>query len=584
MQIHELNNYKGTLDSSAYLAVDNGSDTGKVSTTELLAEANAAVSHLNGRIDNIIAGGEAPSASEIVDARYGADGVTYPSLGAAIRDQVTDLKSDLVKVEDATVIKEEKTITIDITTETNYHEGYMNKTGEIVSSDNYKYTDKIPVKSGDIIDTGNKAYNLRYVTAFSNNTPIESKGSDATGRYVVPDDVNYVVVTIYSAVGTTSDAILKTKTIYNFTNKHDEPIKYIETLKNNTLANIHNPITVSTTFTDGFVNKSGTIETNSNYKYSSKIEVNEGDVITTKGWSYPFRYITAYNGNSVISEKSAEGIFEYIVPNGVDSIIVSIYAVQSGIDGVITKVPNGNYTNVLFGSNAYKQVGVFEKAYICLSCDDGADELATYTIPMIENKGVPCTFGLYKDSDVFLHGYTQRIVDAVNNYGCDVAQHGGQHSWADLSAKELVDFFDSEQIFWERIGISVNSAIYPTHLSNPMVRAITGSRFGCCRSGYDYEGVLYYDDESKTYGVPYYGTGARSNIYAMSSWNMPSGKDLQFAKNCIDWAIANNKLIHFYWHDWDLDDTAKSVLEATIDYAKTQNITFVKLSDIPKLT
>lgn len=100
MQIHELNNYNGNLDSSAYLAVDNGSDTGKVSTTELLAETNAAVSQLdtflNGRIDNIIAGGEAPSASEIVDARYGADGVTYPSLGAAIRDQVTDLKSDLL--------------------------------------------------------------------------------------------------------------------------------------------------------------------------------------------------------------------------------------------------------------------------------------------------------------------------------------------------------------------------------------------------------------------------------------------------------------------------------------------------------
>lgn len=99
MQIHELNNYNGNLDSSAYLAVDNGSDTGKVSTAELLADTNAAVSQLdtvlNGRIDNIVAGGEAPSASEIVDARYGADGVTYPSLGAAIRDQVTDLKSDL---------------------------------------------------------------------------------------------------------------------------------------------------------------------------------------------------------------------------------------------------------------------------------------------------------------------------------------------------------------------------------------------------------------------------------------------------------------------------------------------------------
>lgn len=102
MQIHELNNYNGNLDSSAYLAVDNGSDTGKISTTELLADTNAAVSQLdtvlNGRIDNIVAGGEAPSTSEIVDARYGADGVTYPSLGAAIRYQVTDLKSDLTKL------------------------------------------------------------------------------------------------------------------------------------------------------------------------------------------------------------------------------------------------------------------------------------------------------------------------------------------------------------------------------------------------------------------------------------------------------------------------------------------------------
>lgn len=89
MQIHELNNYSGSLDD-AYLAADNGSDTGKMKTTAL-------TDPLNARIDNIIAG-PAPSAAEIVDARLGADGVTYPSLGAAIRDQVTDLKSDLSTV------------------------------------------------------------------------------------------------------------------------------------------------------------------------------------------------------------------------------------------------------------------------------------------------------------------------------------------------------------------------------------------------------------------------------------------------------------------------------------------------------
>lgn len=85
MQIHELNNFTGTLGSGAYLAIDDGNDTGKISSQGLLAATEA-------RIDNIIAG-PAPSAEEIVDARLGDDGVTYPSLGDAIRDQVGDLKS-----------------------------------------------------------------------------------------------------------------------------------------------------------------------------------------------------------------------------------------------------------------------------------------------------------------------------------------------------------------------------------------------------------------------------------------------------------------------------------------------------------
>lgn len=87
MQIHELNNFAGALGSGAYLPIDDGTDTGKISSQGLLAATEA-------RIDNIIAG-PAPSAEEIVDARLGADGVTYPSLGDAIRDQFTDVKSAL---------------------------------------------------------------------------------------------------------------------------------------------------------------------------------------------------------------------------------------------------------------------------------------------------------------------------------------------------------------------------------------------------------------------------------------------------------------------------------------------------------
>lgn len=87
MQIHELNNYTGTL-NDAYMAVDDGSDTGKEKIKDI-------TDPLNTRIDNIIAG-TAPSAAEVTDARLGADGVVYPSLGAAIRGQVDDLNGTTV--------------------------------------------------------------------------------------------------------------------------------------------------------------------------------------------------------------------------------------------------------------------------------------------------------------------------------------------------------------------------------------------------------------------------------------------------------------------------------------------------------
>lgn len=91
MQIHELNNYSDSLDD-AYLVADNGSDTGKIKTTAL-------TNPLNERINNIIAG-PAPSAAEVVDARLGEDGVIYPSLGDAVREQVGGVKKEINQIND----------------------------------------------------------------------------------------------------------------------------------------------------------------------------------------------------------------------------------------------------------------------------------------------------------------------------------------------------------------------------------------------------------------------------------------------------------------------------------------------------
>lgn len=99
MQIHELNDFTGELGSGAFIVVDDGEDTGKVSTAKLLSETNEAIDdlddYLNARIDNIIAPQGDPSLTELADIRLGADGVTYPTAGDAVRGQISDLNSAL---------------------------------------------------------------------------------------------------------------------------------------------------------------------------------------------------------------------------------------------------------------------------------------------------------------------------------------------------------------------------------------------------------------------------------------------------------------------------------------------------------
>lgn len=105
MQIHELDNFTGSLGSGAFLAVDNGNDTGKISTDKLLEGVSSQISELdetvNERIDNIIAGGDAPSEAEIIDARLGGNGVSYASLGDAIRGQYAENKGRIEYDEEA---------------------------------------------------------------------------------------------------------------------------------------------------------------------------------------------------------------------------------------------------------------------------------------------------------------------------------------------------------------------------------------------------------------------------------------------------------------------------------------------------
>ena len=135
MQIHELNTYSGNLDSGAFIAIDNGSDTGKKPVTAL-------TDPLNARIDNIISS-PSPSAAEVQDARQAADGVIYDTLGNAIRGQVGDLQDEI----DA-IYTEEVTST-NIMDPSVYETGAIGSDGSLMTNGvyaNYRTSGFIPLE------------------------------------------------------------------------------------------------------------------------------------------------------------------------------------------------------------------------------------------------------------------------------------------------------------------------------------------------------------------------------------------------------------------------------------------------------
>lgn len=184
MQIHELNNYSGSI-GDAYLAADNGSDTGKMKTTAL-------TDPLNERIDNIIAG-PAPSAAEIVDARLGVDDVTYPSLGGAIRGQVSQLSESITEVlneanfKDGVIAVEKLEGVIKTGGYKNLISGEtLSKTigsnGEINDSSSYSlYIEKIPTDGSDTFYRKNTNGYAFYCCYDANDIPVPATG----GRTIV---------------------------------------------------------------------------------------------------------------------------------------------------------------------------------------------------------------------------------------------------------------------------------------------------------------------------------------------------------------------------------------------------------------
>lgn len=312
MQIHELNNFTGTLGSGVYLAVDDGNDTGKLSTQQLLAATEA-------RIDNIIAG-PAPSAEEIIDARLGDDGVTYPSLGDAIRDQVGDLKSALKRSANGLAVG-----TVNILFD--YYAGYIGSDGAISaqSADKELYTNKIPVKEGDRI-----AVSLNYSTSHSMwaafakydanenfllRAPLTS-GTKASysDTITVDSTTKYIAFTFRSF----DDADFVATTAWDFYKTTERVVDGVS------------PLVLDIPFTyNGYIDTDGSLASHSSYRATDFIEV------TSDGAFVPIDYtLKVFKATKIGLYDSTKQSIGVISPSSSNSL-EEVHDVLGYVDGLV---------------------------------------------------------------------------------------------------------------------------------------------------------------------------------------------------------------------------------------------------------
>ena len=172
------------------------------------AEASArqaADAVLQGQIDEFTAltPGSTTGDAELTNIRVGADGVTYPTAGDAVRANDTELKSqleavngDLGRTENAILLYSEN-----LWDASAFVVGsYIMADGSIVTHANFMHTGYIPVNPGDKLWSTIVAL---HVTCYNKSRAVISGGTDTTvpaqTAFTVPADCYYVILSSYAS-------------------------------------------------------------------------------------------------------------------------------------------------------------------------------------------------------------------------------------------------------------------------------------------------------------------------------------------------------------------------------------------------
>lgn len=346
MQIHELDNYSGALDSNAYTVIDNGEDTGKLSVPDLLSIATQAIAAANARIDNIIAGGDAPSAAEVTDARLGANGVVYPSLGDAIRSQIDET---LLRVYSGS-----------------FETGkYLAPNGAIYSDAKCKVTDYVPVLPNDTV-----YLNIAYPsTEYCYGLYAEDKSQLSIVRYgsateyaiTIPDGVRYIRATYTRAnagayyfdnLVLTKDVQSLIERILEYRSEYEGSLSSISATQLNFITAKKNLFDEGN-INDGYVGNTGNV-ISGNFYHTDLIPVVPGDVIRftfnqdliDQSCQFYDSSETFYQTGRWITSNVDNIYREVTVPNGASYILINLATSQTSYFVIVKNEP---YDSTLAG-------------------------------------------------------------------------------------------------------------------------------------------------------------------------------------------------------------------------------------------
>lgn len=322
----------GVITGSEYIAVDTGDkyaydeegdDWNKTGSVGVSPEEIAAA--VDAWLD------DHPEATTTVEDGSITKAKLDSNLAGAI-DDVSDLKTAIEEINDDLFDYESHTEDVDETTlnaDLDWTAGYITNTGDTGGSSSYQHTKQIAVNYGDVVkyitESGTYDLEVRFVAAYNNGSIVSSAGSSSqVTSYTVPAGVTHIVFSV------TNNNVIEGAKLHRYyttttevkTFDAGECIREIsETVQETTSETIEPTFTMEDGYWWGGVTASTT------YKYTI-LDVNAGDILTclirATSLSQQMRFVDAYNGNSRVSTSSAQDVFIYTVPSGINKLYVSV--------------------------------------------------------------------------------------------------------------------------------------------------------------------------------------------------------------------------------------------------------------------